>query len=363
MTDIAIFLSDVAGGGAERVMVNLAGGFAARGYSVDLVLARREGPYLEALDPRIRVVDLKAPRLLLAIPRLIAYLRQTRPQVLLSALEDTNVVALLAATLARTPQRTVVTVHNHVSLESRHSPQLKRRLAPYLIRLFYPLADCIIAVSEGVASDLIRLGAPSAKTRTIYNPIVTQTLREQLQEHLRHPWFTADQPPVILAIGRLHPQKNFPLLLQAFAEVRAVRPARLMILGEGPERERLQHLIDDLGLQEVVGLPGFVANPAAYLRQAACLALSSDWEGFGNVLVESMAAGTPVVATRCESGPSEILGEGRFGRLTPVGDSHALAQALLETLNETPDRERLQRRAGDFTLERILEQYEQACFH
>lgn len=363
MTDIGFFLSDVAGGGAERVIINLAEGFAARGYSVDLVLARREGPYLEGLDQRIRVVDLQAPRLLLALPRLIAYLRKTRPKVLLSALEDTNVVALIAAKLARTRPRTVVTVHNLVSLESRNSPQLKRRLSPLLVRLFYPMADGIIAVSEGVASDLIRLGAPPAKTRTIYNPIVTRAFRQQLQEHIQHPWFAAKQPPVILAIGRLHPQKNFPLLVRAFAEVRAVRPARLMILGEGPERQRLQQLIEDLGLQDAAALPGFVSNPAAYLRQAACLALSSDWEGFGNVLVEAMAAGTPVVATRCESGPSEILEEGRFGRLTPVGDRPALALAILDTLKEIPDRERLQERAGDFTLERILEQYEQACFH
>jgi len=362
MTDLAIFLSDLAGGGAERVMVNLAEGFAARGFGVDLVLARREGPYLADLSGHIRVVDLKASRLLLGIPRLKAYLRETRPRVLLSALEDTNVVALVAAKLTRIPLRTVVTVHNHVSLESRHSRQLKRKLSPLMVKFFYPMADCVVAVSEGVAKDLIRLGSPADRTCAIYNPILTPALRAQLAERVEHPWFAAGEPPVILAMGRFHSQKNFPMLVRAFAEVHASRPCRLMILGEGAERAALEGLIDALGLRDALALPGFVGNPSAYLSQAALLALSSDWEGFGNVLVEAMAVGTPVVSTDCASGPAEILAEGRFGRLVPVGDSHALARAIQATLDELPDRKRLQQRAEDFTLEHILDQYEDACF-
>ncbi len=362
MPKLAIFLRDLDGGGAEKVMVTIAEGFAERGVSVDLVLVEKSGPYLESLSSRVNLIDLGSKRLLTSIRDFAQYLRQVQPDAVISALEDTNVAAILAARISGVKSRVVVTVHNHVSIESRQSRQLKRKLAPYLIRWLYPLADRVVTVSQGVATDIVGMGVPKDRVTTIYNPILTPSFRAQLQERANHPWLHVPGIPVILGVGRLHPQKNFALLIRAFHRVRQDRLAKLIILGEGPERQFLKSLIDDLGLVEDVQLPGFVNNPAAWIGAADLLVLSSDWEGFGNVLVEAMAAGTPVVSTRCDSGPAEILVNGRYGQLTPVGDVQSLSEAIKSTLDNPPEAASLRSRAEAFDRGYILDQYHHVCF-
>jgi glycosyltransferase involved in cell wall biosynthesis len=357
MTDLAIFLMDLDGGGAEKVMLNLARGFAEQGLQVDLVLVKAEGPYLSNLPAKVRVVKLESSRLILSIPALARYLKQEEPPVLISALEDTNMVALWARKLAGVSTRVVVSVHNNLSREAQNATTLKRRLTPQFVRWFYPSADRIVAVSQGVAQNLVDIGLSSEKIEVIYNPIVTPELNEKIQESLDRPWFSPDQPPVILGVGRLEKQKDFPTLLQAFAQLKQQHPARLMILGEGSERSKLEELAQKLGIEKDVAFPGFVANPYAYMARAKVLVLSSGWEGFGNVLVEAMAAGTPVVSTDCESGPAEILANGKYGKLVAVGDSEGMAKAIATTLNEPPDREALTKRANQFSLEKALTEY------
>lgn len=361
MTDIAIFLMDLGGGGAERVMINLGQGFAEGNLKVDLVLVKAEGPYLPQLDPQINVIALDKPRLIFSLPSLVNYLKQKQPKILLSALEDTNFVALVARKLAGVSTQVAVTVHNHLSRESKNSTQLKRRLTPNLVRLLYPMADYVIGVSKGVADNLIELGVCPDKTHFIYNPIVSSELFKKLQEPVDHPAFSSGQPPVILGVGRLTKQKDFSTLVQAFAIVRQQREARLMILGQGSEKAELERLIQQLGLTEDILFPGFVPNPYAYMAHSAVLVLSSAWEGFGNVLVEAMAAGTPVVSTNCESGPAEILANGEYGQLVPVGNAQALADAINMTLDQPMEPERLRQRANLFSLQQSVNQY-QALF-
>jgi glycosyltransferase involved in cell wall biosynthesis len=357
MVDLAIFLMDLDGGGAERVMINLARGFAEQGLKVDLVLVKPEGPYLSQLSPKVRVITLESSRLILSLRSLIRYLKREKPPVLISALEDTNIVALCARNLARVSTKVIVTVHNHLSRESQNATTLKRRLTPQLVKWFYAWADSIVGVSEGVAKNLVEIGLPPEKIEVIYNPIVTSELREKVQKPLDHPWFLPDQPPVILGVGRLQKQKDFSTLIHAFAKIRQHRPLRLMILGEGSERSHLESLVQELGIAEDVVFPGFVSNPYAYMAQATVLVLSSAWEGFGNVIVEAMAAGTPIVSTDCESGPAEILANGQYGKLVPVGNAEDMAQAIAATLEDTPDREILKKRANDFSLEKALAKY------
>jgi glycosyltransferase involved in cell wall biosynthesis len=356
--DLALFLPDLCGGGAERVMLNLAIGFARRGLGVDLVVLRATGAYLSQVPPQVRLVDLGRQRLLHSLPALIRYLKRHRPPVLISALEDINIAAIVARWFARVPTTVIVTVHNQLSIEAKHSAQIRRKFVPYLLRWFYSRADGVVAVSRGVAQDLSQIsGLALGKIRVIHNPIVTPALLEKIQEPVVHPWLQPGQPPVILAVGRLSPQKDFATLICAFAQVRQRLEARLIILGEGEERQPLEAIVAQLDLAQSVDLPGFVSNPYAYMSRAAVFALSSAWEGFGNVLVEAMAAGTPVVATDCPSGPAEILADGEYGRLTAVGDASGLAIALLHTLNETADSQRLRERSADFAIARILNQY------
>ena len=357
MPDLAIFLTSLDGGGAERAMVNLANGFAKQGLIVDLVLVKQEGPYLSLISPEVRIVTLGTRRLLLSVFALVRYLQQEQPKALLSSLEDTNIVATWARRLAKVTTRLVVNVQNTLSQESQNSTQTKRRVAPQLVRWFYPWADAIVPVSQGVAEDLMHLGLPADRIKVIYNPVVIPELFEKASEFPNHPWFEPGQPPVILGVGRLDKQKDFPMLLQAFALVRQQHLAKLMILGDGKERSSLETLVQELGLSEDVALPGFVSNSIAYMAHSAVFALSSLFEGLPTVIIEAMAVGTPVASTDCISGPAEILLNGRYGKLVAVGDVKAMANAIVETLEATPDKKPLKERANEFSLEKSLDQY------
>ncbi|BAS59102.1 group 1 glycosyl transferase [Leptolyngbya boryana NIES-2135] len=355
--DVAIFLRGLYGGGAEKAMLNLARGFIDRGLQVDLVLARAAGVYLEQVQPEIRVVDLKAEWMPSSLPKLTRYLQQTHPTTMLAALHYPCEIALWAKRLARVSTRIIVSEHNHLSLEAQRIPQRSVQFTPTAARLFYPWADGIVAVSQGVADDLAEITRLNRdRIQVVYNPIVLPELFTQAQEPVTHPWFKPDQPPVVLAVGRLYPQKDFSTLIHAFAQVRRIRPARLVILGDGPERERLTTLVEELGLTEDVALLGFVQNPYAYMAKAAVFVLSSAWEGLGNVLVEALAVGTPVVSTNCESGPAEILAQGKYGVLTPVGDDSAIASAIIQTLS-SPARQVDPQWLKQFTLETCTQQY------
>lgn len=338
-------------------MVTLANGFVARGLRVDLVLVKTGGVYSDEIHPEIRVVDLKAGTLRRGLPPLIRYLRRTKPRVLLSALNGANVAAILARSLAFSPTRVVLTQHNTLRHRAWDGPETRRSLSRPLIPRLYRHADRIIAVSQGLAEELLDLTKlPRDRVVTIYNPVITPELFRLAQEPVDHPWFQVGSDPVILGVGRLVPQKDFPTLLRAFARVRASRRARLVILGEGPERARLQQLAYDLGIDSEVDMPGFVRNPYAWMARASLFVLSSAWEGFGVVLVEAMACGTPVVSTDCPHGPAEILQGGRYGMLVPVGDEAAMADAILRVLEGHPARvssEAVER----FRLEPVLNSY------
>lgn len=359
MSDLAIFLMDLRGGGAEKVMLNLAEGFAQRGVKVDLVIVQEIGAYLSQIPSNIRVVKLDRPRLVSSLPDLVRYLQQEQPKALISALEDTNIMAILARSLAGVSTRVIVTAHNDLRQEVQNATCLKRRVVPHLLRFFYPHATAIVGVSQGVVEALSHFGSPKSRTHVIYNPIVTQTLLTQIQEPVDHPWFQPNQPPVILGVGRLEQQKDFSTLIRAFSIVRQRQAVRLMILGEGDQRSQLEALIAQLHLEEDAFLPGFLSNPYSYMAQAALLVMSSLWEGFGNVLVEAMAAGTPVVATNCESGPAEILADGQYGQLVPIGDVDRMASAIDATLQKPSDPERLKQRSQDFSLEQAVSRYEE----
>jgi glycosyltransferase involved in cell wall biosynthesis len=281
----------------------------------------------------------------------------SQPSALLSAMEHANLVAILAWRWARVPTRLVVSVHNTMSIATQHAPQSKARLIPMLARWLYPQAHRVVAVSHGVATDILHLyQLPTAKVEVIYNPVVTPELMIQSQDTVEHPWLTAGEPPIILGVGRLTAQKDFATLIRAFARVRQSHEARLIILGEGEHRPILERLVRELGLQEWVALPGFVENPYAWMRRAAVFVLSSRWEGLPTVLIEAMACGTPVVATDCPSGPREILEGGKWGKLVPVGDAVGLAEAICQTLKEGSPSD-LSIRASDFSLERAVESY------
>lgn len=358
---VALFLPSLAGGGAERVVLNLAAGLATRGFAVDLVLARAHGAYLPMVPANVRVVDLKVSRVLRALGPLAGYLRREKPAALLSALDEANVIAMTAARLPNSNTRTVIT--NHCTFPE-NPVGIRGRLVPWLLGRLHRWAAVIVAVSEGVADDVVRAtGIPRQRLDVIYNPVITWRLRHAAAQPPSHPWLEAPTRPVVLGVGRLTPQKNFRLLIDAFAILRRSHDARLVILGEGPERAVLEARIREHRLDDTVALPGFLPNPYACMARAAVLVLSSDFEGLPTVLIESLALGTPVVATDCKSGPREILKNGALGELVPMGDASALAQAIARTLTNPPRAPAFDE-LNSFTLDTALDRFEAAFnFH
>ncbi|NWO11511.1 glycosyltransferase [Chromohalobacter salexigens] len=355
---IALFLPSLAGGGAQRVMVTLANGFAAsHNVKIDLVVVKAEGAYLGDTSPQVRVVELGASRVLFSLPALVRYLRRERPYALLSALDHANIIALWACKLARVDTRIVVTEHNNVTSNMRSESMGYAWLMPILMRRCYPWASDIVAVSHGVADDLSQVSAlPRERIEVIYNPAVTERLREMSTLPVTHPWLASSEPPVILAAGRLTEQKDYPTLIKAFAALRARQPVRLVILGEGELLDSLEAMVSSLGLSDDIALLGFVDNPYAWMRQASLFVLSSAWEGLPTVLVEAMACGTPVVSTDCPNGPKEILENGAWGRLVPVGDTEALCEAMAASLSSNSHHD-VELRSRQFDLDKAVNAY------
>ncbi|WP_062237241.1 glycosyltransferase [Fictibacillus sp. FJAT-27399] len=332
---IALFLPSLRGGGAERVMLNIAKGLVTDGYDVDLVVINSEGAYLSQVPSNVRIVDLEAPRVFQSLLPLIKYLKQSKPYSILCAMNHINIIGVLAVKLAKVNTRIVISEHNNLTQSLLHSRNYRDKILPFFMRYFYPKADGIVAVSEGVAEDLaLSLNLPKMEIKVIYNPIIDSELIKKSKERVDHPWFQDDQPPVILSVGRLTEQKDFPTLLHAFYEIRKRMKVRLIILGEGEKRSELETLIKKLELEKDVDLQGFVENPYGYMRSCDLFVLSSKWEGFGNVLVEALASGTSVVSTDCPSGPREILKDGLFGSLVPVGDYKTLADIIYLSITD-----------------------------
>lgn len=341
----------------ERIRIVLAREFAHAGHEVEFVLMQARGELLAEAQAEFSIVDLATPRAR-NVPFVLArYLRRRRPDALLAAMWPLTGIAGLATRLAGRSARLVASEHN----DFRHMPSLKpaerwalRRFGP---RLYAPCHD-VVAVSAGVADSLQEVaGLLPERVTVIHNPVrplppdpMTEDDRQNLAGWLRG-------EARLIAIGTLKRQKGFDVLLRALADLRQRRDARLLILGEGPLRADLERLAADLGVTESVWLPGFRPNPGTFLQHAHAFVLSSNWEGFGNVIVESLAAGVPVVSTDCPSGPSEILESRTYGRLVPVGEAQAMARAIEATLDTPPNHGALKVRAQSFAPEKAARAY------
>ncbi|HEU0118159.1 MAG TPA: glycosyltransferase [Alphaproteobacteria bacterium] len=357
---VVFFLPTLAGGGAERDTLTLAGHFAAKGHKVTLLLQRREGELLKAIPKTIRTVSLDQPRTLLAVFPLTAFLQQEKPDVLISSFGHNNIIAILARMISGLQTRIIVCQHTSLSIESKFHTNWQYLFLPFLSRIFLPRAQGIVAVSQSVANDLSKTAKlPINRVTIIYNPVVTADFEERMNEDISHPWFGSGIP-VVLGVGRLVEEKDFATLIQAFAVVAQKYEVRLAIVGDGPLRQSLIDLTKKLGVNDLVMFLGYQTNPLPFIRRAAVLAASSKHEGFGNALVEALACGTPVVSTKV-GGAEEILKQGSYGQLVPIGNPGELTKAIAATLSNPLPKDFLKRRGMEFTAERAGELYARLC--
>lgn len=358
---LAIFAATSGHSGVDRVINNLLGEFARRGLKVDLLSIVGHGPYLQSVPAGVRLIQFKARHANSSLPALVRYLQQESPLALLTDKDRVNRVALLAARIAGVGTRVGVRVGTTVSVKIKSRSWLERRFQYWSMRRLYPHAHCVIVPSQGAAQDLARLTRlPQERIQVLPSPAVRSDLLQLAAEPVAHPWLAEETLPVILGVGELSARKDFATLLRAFAGIERQRPCRLLILGEGRQRQSLLTLARQLQIEQKVSLPGFVANPYAYMSKAALFVLSSTCEGAPLVLMEALGVGVPVVSTDCPSGPREILKQGRCGRLVPVGDADALGEAMLTTLAQPPDRTFLQSAALPYTVQASAERYLEA---
>jgi glycosyltransferase involved in cell wall biosynthesis len=366
--EILFFLRLNDRGGAEISMLKIARGIAARGRKVTLAVYGTQAGLARELGFPGDIIDLGAERTLSVVWPLYRLLRAGRFAHLISALTHTNIAAVIASAatgcLAQKSIRVIATEHGNDGITACAGSSFFRKLT----RACYGRAAAVVAVSQGLADQWRGILTPQARVVAIYNPVIPDEDRPMPPP--ARAWMADRDIKTVIGIGRLVAEKNFGLLVRAFAAAAATfrreqfRELQLVILGEGDQRGRLEHLIEELGIGDKVLMPGFEPDPAPWLAYAALFVSSSQREGFGNAIVEALAQGVPVVATDCPYGPAEILGQGRWGRLIPAGDLAELTRAMLDGLDDEDDNakkkaeeDRRRARAADFKASRCIDLY------
>ncbi len=357
---VAIYMHDLTGGGVERQSLIIADELRRSGIDVTLVVHRFRGELIDQVPRDLRIVDLKSARTLSDIPRLARFLRSAKPDVLLSNVDMNNVAALLAKAVAFSPTKVVICQHNSISATFLASEKWMYSQIGRCYRLLSPLISRGVGVSEGVTAELAKAtGLSNESLITINNPVVGPDFAARCDEAIDHPWFSDGRGPVFVTAGRMVPQKDHHTMLRALAIHRRSADSRLIILGVGPLADQLKQLVTETGLTDAVDFLGFQPNVLPYIRQADAFVLSSRCEGFGNVIVEALGCGTPVIATNCEYGPAEILDQNRYGLLVEPQNPAAMAAAMdqVASLRERFPAESLKQRAADFSYAVCAQRY------
>lgn len=368
MGHVALLPPSLQGGGVQRVVLNLAEGFLDAGFKVDMVLLAADEPHRDRVPPGAEVHVLDVPRAITSIRALARYLVAQQPDLLLAATEPVALAAVWARIYARRVLRCNLTTRIvPVIMNTPSAYQARRRhrremLYPLLARRFFPQADHVIAIADAIREDVLNYyRLKPGDVSTIRSPVLTPDFYQRLDQPAAHPWLETHDLPVVLGVARFVPAKDLGTLLRAFARVRQDRAARLILLGDGPERQALETLAAELGIQDDVSMPGFLPN-LPYMRQADVFVLSSIFEGLPTVLIEALAASPAVVSTDCPGGIREILADGAAGYIVPVGDPVALAAAIQQALDTPIATATLRAQAQQFEMRRILAQYRSLFF-
>lgn len=356
--NILIFYRNLDNGGVQRMMVNFANHMVSKSFNVTILLLYKEGHFLSLLDPKIKVqvLDTKQKSFLTSYK---GFLKKGNFDIVFTATMVLNIVTIIAAKLARVKTKIIISERSNTFKEFKEGKFKPYKFGFFLIPIFYRFADTIVAVSKGVAIDLKKIAlVGSEKIKVIYNPAFDIKNQYQVEEAVADDWLNDSQIPVVIGAGRFVHQKNFSLLVEAVYHLKKRIDVRLIIIGDGEQRADLQKLIADLEIQNAVKLENFKINPIAWISKADVFVLSSLWEGFGNILVDALAAQTTIVSTDCKSGPAEILGDGKYGYLVNSFNAIDLADKIEYAINNPIDKKLLLDRAMTFEKQNVMVQYE-----
>jgi len=358
MKKLSIYLPTLASGGAEKLHVTLAPAFIEAGYDLTFVLNRITGVYVDQLPKGVKLYELGADRITSCFWPMVNYLKHEKPDILLSNLGHNNILAIAAGLYARTSTKIIASHHGVLSIECKTTDKWQYKVLPFLSRRLLRYAAANVTVSSGAADDLAEFtGLNRNSIRVIYNPVNLENFEQRSNEPIEHEWLTNKAFPVLISVGRLSEHKNFSLLLSAFKIVLESMKARLIILGEGQLLNDLQNQAISLNISEYVNFVGFKPNPLPYMKNSDVMVLSSIFEGFGNVLIEALACGTPIVSTDCPYGPSEILDNGKYGTLVALNDPEEMADAIIKTLKTPQPKDVLIKRGREFSVTQTVNKY------
>jgi len=362
---IVFVLPNLKGGGAEKVILNLCSNLKRDKFEITLILGRKEGEYIKFLPSDVEIFDLKVDHVTFGLLKLLKLIKKIKPDIVFSTLTHMNIITLLLKSLFIRNIKVIVREATFFSIAYKNSSNLKAKVFPFFIKLLYNKADKIIFLSRDMLEDFcISFGRyiEEAKMLVIPNPIDIRKINELKNESIDEKEFK-DEAKKIIAVGRLSKEKGYGYLLDAIPLiVREVDNIKLLILGEGKDRKFLEEYAKKIGISKYVYFCGFKSNPYKYLAHSDVFVLASLWEGFGNVIIEAMSCGIPVVATDCPSGPREIISHMDDGILVPVEDSEALATAIIEVLRDESLKEKLTtnafKKVSNFDVDRIVNIYE-----
>jgi len=348
---LAFLIPSFSGGGAERVITNLANAMLSKGYAVDILLFSSKGPVKSSVLVDINIIEI-GPFGLKAMFGLLKYLIKEKPACLISSLCHCNFLSIITAKATGT--KCIIREANYPPAILSHSRNRLEKIAYGIYFSFYKYADLVLSPSKQIILILEKdFNITKTKLRLLSSPSIGVEFDELVNEVPEHPWLENDNYRVVLAVGRLEPAKGFSMLIKAMSILDDEMKLKLIILGEGSLKQELLELVNDLGLEDCVSLPGFVKNPYAYMRKADVFVLSSFYEGMPNVMVQAMAAGTSIVSTNCPTGPEELLENGKLGVLVPVGDSSQLAVGISKVLDSPWSKFQLQEKVAQYRIENV----------
>ena len=357
MSLISILLPDLRGGGVERIRLVLAHEFARNGYEVEFVLLQAKGELLDEANSSFSVVDLNVHRIRFVPLKLTEYLNFRKPSVLLVAMWPLTSISAISVFLSRAQVRLIISEHCDLTSQYLNNGFIHKIFRRLSMSISYRLAHSVVCVSKGILLGIAKDSLMRASSlELIYNPLTPRNPPSSISLQVAEKSWKGPAGSRVLTVGSLKKQKNHVLLLRAFSQLKNIN-ASLLILGDGPERTHLELIAHELGVSDKVEFAGFKKDPSAYFCTADVFVLSSDYEGFGNVILEALGFGLPVVSTDCPHGPAEILAQGKYGKLVPTNDVDLLMSAIESSLKSDRNVASLIDRAADFNPETAARRY------